>query len=348
MKEEKDKKREYHRLKRSIEFVRAYDKEACWDRLVRRLRERRLRRLAVRVSAAAAVLLAGVFVGLLYPSHERAERTAVVERPRVPEVQGVTLVLGNGERVNLESREGSIAAGEGGTRISNEDRQLTYEAGGTADTVVKWNRLIVPRGGEYQLNLADGTRIWLNAGSELEYPETFAGKREVRLKGEAYFEVAKDSAKAFVVHAGKCAVEVLGTRFNVSAYPEEALLATLAEGSVRVGKQGNMKLLRPNEQAVVRRESDEIVVRRVDASQYISWVRGKYVFKNTSLDDVAARMGRWYDVEFRFAADSLRVKRMAGVISRNETLEFSLGVLERVAGVRFEQRGDTIYIKDMK
>ena len=139
-------------------------------------------------------------------------------------------------------------------------------------------------------------------------------------------------------------VEVLGTHFNVSAYPDETLCATLAEGSVRVGRQGNMKLLRANEQAIVRRESEDILVREVDASQYISWVQGRYVFKNTTLEDVFAQVGRWYDVEFRFETDSLREKRMAGVISRSETLEFSLGVLERVAGIRFEQRGDTIHI----
>lgn len=341
MKEENDKKQEYYRLKRSIEFARAYDKEAYWNRLMRRLKERRLRRMAVRISAAAAVLAAGVFIGLWYPGGEDA---VVAESPRLSEFQGVTLVLGDGKRVSLDEREGSIVKEEGSARISNEGRQLTYEAEKTTDTVVRWNRLIVPRGGEYRLNLADGTRIWLNAGSELEYPETFAGKREVRLEGEAYFEVAKDSARPFVVHAGECVVEVLGTHFNVSAYPDEALCATLAEGSVRVGRQGNMKLLRPNEQAIVRWESEDILVREVDASQYISWVQGKYVFKNTTLEDVFAQISRWYDVEFRFETDSLREKRMAGVISRSETLEFSLGVLERVAGVRFEQRGDTIHI----
>lgn len=341
MKEENDKKQEYYRLKRTIEFARAYDKEAYWDRLMRRLKERRLRRMAVRISAAAAVLAAGVFIGLSYSGGEGA---VAGDGSRLSEFQGVTLVLDDGKRVSLDEREGSIVGEEGSARISNEGRQLTYEAEKTADTVVRRNRLIVPRGGEYRLNLADGTRIWLNAGSELEYPETFAGKREVRLEGEAYFEVAKDSARPFVVHAGECVVEVLGTHFNVSAYPDEALCATLAEGSVRVGRQGNMKLLRPNEQAIVRQESEDILVREVDASQYISWVQGKYVFKNTTLEDVFAQISRWYDVEFRFETDSLREKRMAGVISRSETLEFSLGVLERVAGVRFEQRGDTIHI----
>ena len=340
MKEEKAK--EYYRLKRSIEYMRTYDKEACWERLMRRLRERRLRRVVTGAVAAAAVLLAGVLVGVLYPSGDARERLATAEMPRGGESFGITLVLGNGERVDLSEREGEIATETGGARISNTGKQLTYEAEREADTVAEWNRLIVPRGGEYQLELADGTMIWLNAESELEYPEMFGGERTVRLRGEAYFEVAKDSARRFAVEAGGCVVEVLGTHFNVSAYPDEAVRATLAEGSVQVGKDGEMRRLRPNEQAVVRGE--EIEVREVEASQYISWVKGEYVFRNTRLREVAAQLGRWYDVEVRFAADSLQDKRMAGVVLRNEPLDFSLDVIERVTGVRFERDGDVICI----
>ena len=298
-------------------------------------------RIVAMAGAAAAVLVVGVVVGVLRPFEEKRE-LPMAAAPRGVDAPSITLVLGSGERVDLGSREGVIAGGEGGARISNEGKRLTYEAGGEADTAARWNRLIVPRGGEYRLELADGTRIWLNAESELEYPEVFGGERGVRLKGEAYFEVAKDSARRFVVETEGCVVEVLGTRFNVSAYPDEPARATLAEGSVRVGMGDDVRLLRPNEQAVA--VEGGIEVREVDASQYISWVKGEYVFRNTPLREVAAQLGRWYDVEFRFVSDSLREKRMAGMIPRSESLEFSLDVIGRVAGARFEREGDTIFI----
>ena len=260
---------------------------------------------------------------------------------------GVILKMDNGNEVNLTRQKGFIETGNQNTRISNTKDELVYQVTdtGSIDTT-KWNRLLVPRGSEYKLVLADGTKVWLNADSELHYPTRFGGIREVELHGEAYFEVAKDDAKSFIVRTENCEVSVLGTHFNVSAYNGEPVFTTLAEGSVQVNSGDQSVRLRPNEQAIVEKDDHSIHTQEVEAVRYIAWVNGRFVFRNTPLEDVVKQMERWYDVNIQFAADSLAAKRMAGVVYRNERLEFAIRTIERVTGVVFEQRPEGYLVKN--
>ena len=336
---------EWYRAKRVTEFQRWYNEEDTWKKLIQRLRVRRGRRIIRRVSTAAAVLLVGLLVIELQPTREKD--TPVIAKSTETHQHGVILKMDNGNEVNLTRQKGFIETGNQNTRISNTKDELVYQVTdtGSIDTT-KWNRLLVPRGSEYKLVLADGTKVWLNADSELHYPTRFGGIREVELHGEAYFEVAKDDAKSFIVRTENCEVSVLGTHFNVSAYNGEPVFTTLAEGSVQVNSGDQSVRLRPNEQAIVEKDDHSIHTREVEAARYIAWVNGRFVFRNTPLEDVVKQMERWYDVNIQFAADSLAAKRMAGVVYRNERLEFAIRTIERVTGVVFEQRPEGYLVKN--
>ena len=335
---------EWYRAKRTIEFRRWYNEEDMWKKLMQRLRARRERRIIRRVSSAAAVLLVGLLVIEWQPTREKD--SPVIAKVTETQPKGVMLMMDNGNKVNLTRQKGVIESGNQNTRVSNTKNELVYQVDNTGKVdTTKWNRLLVPRGSEYKLVLADGTKVWLNADSELHYPTRFGNAREVELKGEAYFEVAKDDAKSFIVQTENCEVSVLGTHFNVSAYNGEPVCTTLAEGSVQVNSGDKSVRLRPNEQAIVEKDGHSIHTRAVEAERYIAWVNGRFVFRNTPLEDVVKQMERWYDVDIQFEADSLAAKRMAGVLYRNERLEFAIRTIERVTGVVFEQRTDGYHIR---
>ena len=182
--------------------------------------------------------------------------------------------------------------------------------------------------------LSDGTRIWMNAESLLRYPTSFIGeKREVFLEGEAFFEVAKDAKHPFIVHTNRHSVEVLGTSFNISAYPDYKVYTTLAEGRIKVSTAKVSVVLNPDQQA---------------AYLFTSWAKGNYEFRNTSLSEIVAQLSRWYNVDIYFKNESLKDKRFAGIIFRDEELNFAIEVIERVSNVHFTREEETIYIEDSR
>ncbi len=336
----------YYRISRTREFIESFRAERSWAALQERLRVRRRdRRRAIgrRLSAAAvAVLCLGG--GLWTWQRPKAEEPAVrAEACLFPERggQAAFLTLADGREIDLSEQEGEIEQGG----ASNLNRELSYRRseGGEADNCTSFHTLTVPRGGEYRLMLADGSRVWMNAGSRLRYPERFGRSREVYLTGEAYFEVAKDSCRPFRVHTEDYGVEVLGTRFNVTAYADETGRATLAGGSIKVTRGGEEVVLRPNEQAVMREEG--IRVCPVNADLYTSWVQGRYIFRNTELKDIVARLSRWFNVDIHFRQEELMHRRFAGIILRDAELEFAVEVISRVAHVRFVRDGEAIYIE---
>ena len=269
----------------------------------------------------------------------------VPERIALLPGDGVELVLSTGERVDV--RKGMVAL-EGNARYAAEEKALRYE--GEADTVekqeVQYNTLIVPRGGDFKVALADGTTVWLNSCTRLRYPVDFRGDvREVWLEGEAYFEVARDEAHPFVVHADDVAVRVLGTSFNVLAYAGEAeVTTTLEEGSVAVVMPTGERVIRPDEQLVFNRESREMAVREVDAGMYSAWKDGMFVFENETLERIMDRLRLWYDVEVFFSSEEVREVRFTGDLQRYEDFTPIVDMLEEVAGVDIHVNGKCIII----
>jgi ferric-dicitrate binding protein FerR (iron transport regulator) len=197
-------------------------------------------------------------------------------------------------------------------------------------TDVLYNLLSTPRSGQYQLVLADGSRVWLNNVSSLRFPTTFTGKeRVVELSGEAYFEVAKDAARPFIVKIGKESVEVLGTSFNIMAYPEEGgTQTTLVNGAVRVKTSGNTVELQRDEQARVNANGGLTVLRHVNAEDIASWRNGFFYFGRASFEAIMRQLARWYNIEVVYEGKVPQME-FGGKIDRELSLDELLKYLDK-------------------
>ena len=268
-----------------------------------------------------------------------------------PGAERAVLKLFDGKTVVLDSTSGNmlIARGENVRVEVDSNRLLRYSR---EDTVVtsreeRKNELIVPRGGEYQIVLADGTRVWLNSATKLIFPQNFTGKeRRVMLSGEAFFDVARDESKPFIVETSRMDVKVLGTRFNVNAYTDnEVVSTTLVDGSVEVasGTQKPITLV-PGEQAYG--EAGELEKREVNIRLYTSWIDGRFMFNNVELEEIAKQISRWYDVEIFFTNENVKRTRFTGGMVKFKPLDDLIRMIESTSPVRFSVKGKTIVISE--
>ena len=293
--------------------------------------------------AAAVVLVVGVAFCVSLYMKQPAEKMAAVEVTSVPEA-GAQLILSSGELVDLDDRQ---ELAEENVRITRQHKELTYL---NQDTVrereVRYNTLVIPRGGDFKVTLADGTIVWLNSCTRLRYPLDFKGDvREVFLEGEAYFEVAKDAKHPFVVRTADVDVRVLGTRFNLSAYEDDALVSTtLEEGSVEVSTPLGKQVIRPNEQLVFNVKEGKVDCRDVDASVYSAWKDGMFVFEDETLERIMKRLQMWYDVEVFFSSEDVKSCRFTGDLKRYDDFSRIVRMIEEVAGVSIQINGNCIII----
>lgn len=306
-------------------------------------------------AAAASVLLMTAVALLFFFSKKRSESVHPLASTVIaPGGNKATLTLSDGRQLLLNDlKNGSLAEESGITILKNKDGELIYQSrnDARADQVAepgkpqKYNVLETPRGGQYQLILPDGTKVWLNAASTLKFPASFAQleNRMVELQGEAYFEVAKDKFKPFIVNASATAdleerVEVLGTHFNISSYTDELnLKTTLLEGSVRIENQ----LLIPGQQS--ERNVRGLKVRKIDVEDAIAWKNGFFVFENDNLDGILKKLSRWYDVEFVYDKALNKVK-LIGAVSRDTNLDGVLRMLEKTDKFKFKLQGRRILV----
>lgn len=296
--------------------------------------------------AGAACVVFGLVVTLLW-------KTPVVTDPVLVGMTGVTkgfkatLTLGDGRRINIGDSTDKTIAVVKGARIVSGNNQVVYDAvEEPRKEEVEWNTISVPRGGEYKLVLSDGTRVWLNSESQLTYPVRFTGDtREVKMQGEICFSVARDESQPFIVRSGEVAVKVLGTLFNMEAYAgERQVTTTLVSGKVEVQLGGQVQLLRPDQQLVI--EDDRFFLKEVIAADYISWTNGLFHFTEASLEEIMTRLARWYEVEFFFAAPSLKDAHFSLDIRRYDHISSILSKLERTGRARFRVNGKTIIIEE--
>ena len=212
---------------------------------------------------------------------------------------------------------------------------------------MKYHTLAVPVGGEYHFTLADGTRVWVNSASEVRFPNYFSGgKREIYVKGEVYLEVARDEKHPFIVYTGENEVRVLGTRFNLTAYPDEQkVITTLVEGSVEFRNDQSSVRLKPGEQSVLNRATNKLEKQKVDVSIYTSWVSGTYEYERSPLSDITRQLSRWYDVQFIYESTEFSNHPFTGVVKRDQSLEEVLSIIEKTTNIRFKISGRTIIIK---
>ena len=256
------------------------------------------------------------------------------------------LKLYDGKTVMLDSTmKSSLIAHEANVRIEMDSNHLlrysSHDSIGMAN-VNKNNELIIPKGGEYQVMLADG-----NSASRLIYPQSFMGKeRRVVLSGEAFFDVAHDAERPFIVETSRMNVKVLGTRFNVNDYDDnEEVSTTLVNGSVEIVSGGQQAFrLVPGEQAYGK--ENELEKREVNVRLYTSWIDGKFLFNNTELEEIAKQISRWYDVEIFFSSENVKKVRFTGAIVKFKPLDDLVRMIESTSQVRFSVKGKTIVISE--
>lgn len=300
-----------------------------------------------KVAAVASVILL-LFVGMYFLKPTRSKEIAKNIAPVKPLKNDVApggnkaiLTLADGSTIVLDSLENGSVAQQGNSKIIKlNDGKLAYEVarGGKQKTQkVAYNTVSTPRGGQYQLTLSDGSKVWLNAASSITFPTAFTGnKREVSITGEAYFEVAHNALMPFDVKVGNIKVKVLGTHFNVNAYDDEdAIKTTLLQGSVKVSKGNEDILIVPGEQARVNKASAKITVKKnIDLEEVVAWKNGLFQFDQAGIKTIMRQIARWYDIDVEFEG-GLPDKKYDGKIYRNVNASQVLKILEE-GGIHFK------------
>lgn len=306
-----------------------------------------VRRIA-QILAAAAVAAALVGGVVLWKHHD--EKPAASQPPVATDVapggDKAVLTLANGSTITLDSAASGTLAQQGAATVSKTGNgRLVYgKANGRGATEILYNKLATPRGGQYHLQLADGTVVWLNAASSIKYPTAFAGAtRQVEVTGEAFFEVAKDKTRPFHVKANGVEVEVLGTSFDINAYEDEsAIRTTLVDGSVKILSAASAKTLKPGEQAIVTSQLPIAVDEHANIEAVLAWKNGRFMFSNTPLPDALRQLARWYDVDVDIEGD-LSKKLVWGKMQRDLNLSEVLEGL-RYIGINYKIEGKKLTV----
>ena len=332
----------YGRLEREYEehteyeLFKQFDARREWSAVAKGIHGRRSVRRFYRVAVAASLLVLGVASYLLFPSGQKVPQrlAAVTPAGEYSFSKKASLILPGGDTLQITPVTMDTIMKQL-PFVSNNGEALVYHDTPATDTLV-YNTLEIPRGGAYSLQLADGTKVMLNSESRLRFPQSFTGdSREVFLDGEGYFQVAKDAGKPFIVHCSDYKVRVLGTTFNISAYPgDDVSMTTLVEGRVNVERGDTRVLLTPGVMASVTRSG--ISTREVEVESYISWTKDQFSFSEERLVDLLKKISRWYDVDFVFDDPEIEEYKFSGFIPRYENITAVLQIMEQAANVTFK------------
>lgn len=321
--------------------------------LLRKIPQRSPIRIGIPLKIAASIILL-LSIGFLFFKYQKA--TPLTAGPANQEIitggNRAILTLANGQTIDLShSKNGEIATQAGLTITKKTNGELIYETAGQKEIsentglAITYNTISTPRGGKYQVNLPDGTQVWLNAASSVRFPASFRNlpNRRVELSGEAYFEVTKDANKPFIVVTEKQETQVLGTHFNINSYQDEGQTkTTLLEGSIRVSDKANKNIiLKPGQQSTLK--EGNIDIRNVDENDAISWKKGLFSFNDENLESIMRKISRWYDVDIHYQ-DSFSKTSFLGTISRSKNITSVLKILERSGEVHFKIEGRRITV----
>lgn len=256
-----------------------------------------------------------------------------------------TLTLADGRKITLaNANKGELAKQQDAVIVKTADGQIVYQAHSNSSEQEVFNTIATPRGGQYQLVLPDGTKVWLNAMSSIRFPVAFNGEvRTVELIGEAYFEVTKNKKQPFIVNAAGVDVKVLGTKFNISAYHDEKQIkTTLLEGSVKIAQGRDSALLQPGMQAICENDRPMKII-HTDVEESVAWKNGYFLLRSRPIKDLMLTISRWYDVEVRYDGD-LDGVIFGGKYSKNDKLSELLKSLEITGTVKFKVEGRRVTV----
>jgi transmembrane sensor len=307
---------------------------------------------------AASILLVLAVTAIIFVKNNQQDdkNTARTKTEILPGSNKATLTLADGVKILLkESSNGQIASQNGIKITKAADGQLIYafsdgkgklKSPDSRNISGAFNIISTPKGGQYQVVLSDGSKVWLNAYSSLKFPVTFGGAKErrVELTGEGYFEIAHDKSMPFRVVTQRQTVEVLGTHFDVSAYPDDkSIKTTLIEGSVRINSLGRTALLKPGQQADL---TDNFVINEVNVQELIAWKDGYFYFDDEKLEDIMKSISRWYNVEVVFQDKKLKNETFGAVTNRFEKVSNLLRMMEQTGNVKFNINNNTITVSE--
>ena len=335
-------------------FMTKYDLQMAKSKIHKRIRliekRNKLERYKKIAFAASIILLVGISLFNQFYFNE----IKIINDPIVIGTDKAVLTLENGDQVILEKGQKFQ-----NKTVNSDGKELSYSIKNRSSSNFKnekiaSNFLTIPRGGQFSLNLEDGTKVLLNSDSKIKYPVKFikGKKRQVELLyGEAFFDVSSsqnNNGSEFIVSTKTQKINVLGTKFNIKAYSEDDIITTtLVEGKVKVENGENQILLFPNQQSKVDSNSTVINVSDVDVSQQISWINGLFSFNDTSLEDIMHTLSRWYDLEFIFKSANQKGFIFSGILERTKSIEDILFIIEKTSSsneINFEINNKTIII----
>ena len=293
---------------------------------------------------ALIVLLLGA-AGVLKWQLDETRKTSERTTQTISLAQGSPLlVLADGRTMLLNDsvgwgREADLQ------QVRLDEQGITYQQSDSLEKEEVFNTLIIPKGGEFQIQLADGSRVWLNSETELRYPVNFTGKkREVILAGEAYFDVVGDPKHPFVVKVNDLDIRVLGTQFNVNAYTEGIVKTVLVEGRVNLrGRMGEIDL-HPRQMGEYRETDGNLHMTEVDVLPHVAWKDGNFIFRSESLEDIMDKLSIWYNLDVFYTNDELRGIRLSGNLFRYGDVNQLFTLFEKISDARFQVEGKSVVI----
>ena len=340
-----------NRIEHEMHVIARFDTERALGKVKNRKQVKR-RGILPWIAAASVVVIAGVSAWILLSQEPDVHNLPVAEKFE-PGKAVVTLEMASGLKYRLDTLSSVVRNNRVNVAFDNNDRVLKIkEQDSLADGATKeigYNTINVPYGGTYTVELCDGTKVYLNSGTTLEFPSRFDGKvRSVILKGEAYFDVARNVSKPFVVEVDEMKVKVLGTSFNVKSYVDEpGVYTTLVEGSVAILRDGQTeKKIKPGEQAYYNKGVGTLSIAEVDVNEFTSWKDGLFYFKDIALEEILRIVSRWYDLEVFYMNQGAKSVIYSGKLPMYSSVEDVLRKFEISGDVRFELKGRTLTVFD--
>ncbi|MEO8820118.1 MAG: FecR domain-containing protein [Ginsengibacter sp.] len=333
-------------------------KKKIWQSIISKTENGRIVKMKSRkwwmVAASVLIIIIGALTFSYLNKNENKKNQDIAgnSKPKndiAPGGNKAVLTLANGNTIVLDSAQNGTLSQQGNAKVVKQvNGQLIYQKDENihSDTV-QYNTITTPRGGQYQLVLEDGSKVWLNAASSIRFPTAFTGKeRDVQITGEAYFEVVHNAEMPFHVKVNDMEVTVLGTHFNISAYEDEGLIkTTLLEGSVKVSNKDKSVMIVPGEQAQIAENTNQINIKKqVDLEEVVAWKNGKFIFHDADIQAIMRQLERWYNITVSYGPN-LSNEEFEGVISRNVNLSQILSMLQKTSAVKFEVDGRRIIVK---